>query len=108
MAKRKVRRRKPKAKITRVPRKGVVKASDGNKDKPVTPAAEIKDAAAREKALELLQSPDFFNRMISVTKRMGLVGETINALVVYVVGVSRLLAKPLCLFIKGASSAGKN
>ena len=108
MAKRKAKRRKPKAKITCVPRKDVVKASDGNKDKPVTPAAEIKDAAAREKALELLQSPDFFNKMISVTKRMGLVGETLNALVVYVVGVSRLLAKPLCLFIKGASSAGKN
>jgi hypothetical protein len=34
--------------------------------------------------------------------------EQINALVVFIVCVSRLLAKPLCLFVKGASSAGNN
>jgi hypothetical protein len=51
MAKRKAKCRKPKAKITRVPRKGVAKASDGNKDKTLTPAPEVKGAAAEEGAL---------------------------------------------------------
>jgi len=108
MAKRKAKHTKSKSKGNWVPRKDVVRARDGNKDQPVTPAPVVKDAAEREKALALLQSPDFLNKMMSVTKRIGLVGEERNALVVYTVSVSRLLAKPLCLFIKGASSAGKN
>jgi len=108
MAKRKAKHTKSKSKGNRVLRKDVVRARDGNKDQPVTPAPVVKDAAEREKALALLQSPDFLNKMMSVTKRIGLVGEERNALVVYTVSVSRLLAKPLCLFIKGASSAGKN
>ena len=108
MAKKKALRKKSKSKITLAPRKDAVKPSDSNKDKALAPAPVVKDAAATAKALELLQSPDFFNKMVSVTRRLGLVGEERNALVVYTVGVSRLLAKPLCLFIKGASSAGKN
>jgi hypothetical protein len=108
MAKRKVKRRKPKAKITRVPRKGVAKASDGNKDKTLTPAPEVKGSAAEEGALKLLQSPDFLNQVVSATRRMGLVGEENNKLVVFLVGTSRVLDKPLCLFVKGPSSAGKN
>jgi hypothetical protein len=106
MGKRKAKHTNTKSKGNRVPRKDVARASNSNKD--VTPAPVVKDAAEREKALALLQSPDFLNKMMSVTKRIGLVGEERNALVVYTVSVSRLLAKPLCLFIKGASSAGKN
>jgi hypothetical protein len=40
--------------------------------------------------------------------RVGLVGEQRNALVLFIVVVSRLLARPLAAFVKGASSAGKN
>ena len=108
MAKQKAKRRKPKSKITRVTRKGVVRTDHINKAELVTPAPEVKGVAASDRALELLQSPTFFHELLSATRSMGLVGETINAIVVYIVGISRLLAKPLCLFVKGGSSAGKN
>ena len=108
MAKKKALRKKSKSKVTRVPRKDVVKLSDSNKDKALAPAPVVKDAAARVKALELLQSPDFFNQVVSATRRMGVVGEESNKLVVFLVGTSRVLDKPLCLFVKGPSSAGKN
>jgi hypothetical protein len=91
-----------------VPRKVAARAEHINTGELVTPAPFVKDASEKAKGLELLQSPDFLNKMMSVTKRIGLVGEERNALVVFTVSVSRLLAKPLCLFIKGASSAGKN
>jgi hypothetical protein len=106
MAKRKAKHTKTKSKGNRVPRKDVARASNSNKD--VTPAPVVKDAAEREKALALLQSPDFFNQVVSATRRMGVVGEERNKLVVFVVGTSRVLEKPLCLFVKGPSSAGKN
>ena len=39
---------------------------------------------------------------------MGLVGEKKNALVLYLLGTSRLLPLPLNAFVKGHSSTGKN
>ena len=108
MAKRKAKRRKPKSKIPRVPRKGVARAEHISKGELVTPAPEVKGAAAAEEGLKLLQCPDFLNRVVSATRRMGLVGEENNKLVVFLVGTSRVLDKPLCLFVKGPSSAGKN
>ena len=107
MAKRKAKRRKPKAKVTRAPRK-VPARGDSTKGELITPAPEVKDAAAEEEALRLLQSPDFLNQVVSLTRRLGLVGEENNKLVVFLVGTSRVLEKPLCLFVKGPSSAGKN
>ena len=109
MAKRKAKRRKPKSKITRVTRKSVARADhDNDKAEIVNPAPVLKDAAATAKALELLRSQDFLNQVVSATRRMGLVGEENNKLVVFLVGTSRVLDKPLCLFVKGPSSAGKN
>jgi hypothetical protein len=62
----------------------------------------------RSKALKLLTSAYFFYELLSAFRRAKLVGEERNALVVYVVGTSRLLEKPLCLFVKGPSGVGKN
>ena len=59
-------------------------------------------------ALALLRSPRFFCELLEALQREGLVGEQRNALVVFIVVVSRLLAKPLNLFVKGQSSSGKN
>jgi hypothetical protein len=64
--------------------------------------------ARREKAIALLRSPRFFRKLLKALGREGLVGEERNVLVVYVVAVSRLLARPLNLFVKGQSSSGKN
>lgn len=63
---------------------------------------------ARERAIALLRSPRFFCKLLKALSREGLVGEERNALVVYVVAVSRLLSRPLNLFVKGQSSSGKN
>jgi hypothetical protein len=63
---------------------------------------------AEKEALKLLRSEYFFTEFLRVVKRAGLVGEEQNALVLLIVVVSRILARPLNAFVKGRSSAGKN
>ena len=63
---------------------------------------------ARNMARKLLQSPHFFNEFLAAAKKAGLVGEELNALVLFIVVVSRFLQYPLNAFVKGLSSAGKN
>jgi hypothetical protein len=67
-----------------------------------------KKKVLRQKALALLRSARFFCKLLAVLAQEGLVGEQRNALVIFVVAVSRLLSKPLNLFVKGQSSSGKN
>jgi hypothetical protein len=62
----------------------------------------------KDKAMDVLRSSYFFPHFLEAVERAGLVGEKRNALVVFIVGVSRLLQKPLNLFVKGPSSGGKN
>ena len=64
--------------------------------------------ATRARAIAILRSPRFFCKLLEALGREGLVGEEKNALVIYVVAVSRLLSRPLNLFVKGQSSSGKN
>ena len=63
---------------------------------------------AKRKALKLLQSRHFFVKFLGAAKKAGLVGEELNALILLIVVVSRILDHPLCIFVKGRSSAGKN
>jgi|ERR1035437_638232 hypothetical protein len=63
---------------------------------------------AEKAARKLLRSARFFNEFLLATKKVGLVGEELNALVILIVAVSRLLPRPLNLFVKGHSSSGKN
>lgn len=63
---------------------------------------------SRARALKLLASPHFFRELLLALRETGIVGEQRSALVAYIVATSRLLEKPLCLFVKGASSSGKN
>jgi len=60
------------------------------------------------KAKKPHESPSLFPELLTTVKRAGLVGEEKNAEVVYCVGTSRLLDRPLNLFVKGQSSSGKN
>ena len=60
------------------------------------------------KARELLESPGFFKSLRIAVRRERLVGEVRNALVLYIVGLSALLDRPLNAIVKGSSSAGKN
>jgi hypothetical protein len=59
-------------------------------------------------ARRLLQSSHFFNEVLLALKKDGLVGEELNALVLFIVGVSRLLQRPLNAYSKARSSTGKN
>lgn len=63
---------------------------------------------AEKEALKRLRSPDFFIKVLRTLKKAGLVGEELNALVLFIVVVSRILDHPLNAFVKGASSSGKN
>jgi hypothetical protein len=63
---------------------------------------------AKREAKKLLQSPRFFNQLLDVLEKGGLVGEKANVLVLYNVMSSRILPHPLSLFVKGRSSSGKN
>ena len=63
---------------------------------------------AEARARWLLESPFFFNEYLAAMAKSGLVGEQANALVLLVVTVSRLLSRPICAFVKGRSSSGKN
>jgi len=60
------------------------------------------------KARRLLRSGKFFQSFLNAVRTAGLVGEEQNALAAYLVGISRLLAHPVNLFVKGVSSSGKN
>lgn len=59
-------------------------------------------------ARELLENPGFFKSLRKALRRERLVGEVRNALVLYIVGLSALLDRPLNAIVKGSSSAGKN
>ena len=61
-----------------------------------------------KRALALLRLPDFFVYLLLAVEKAGLVGEIENALIGFIVCVSRFLDTPLNLFIKGQSSSGKN
>lgn len=70
---------------------------------------EVDNSSASAIAAErLLMSPTFFTDCLGALWRMGLVGERKNALVLYLLGTSRLLPRPLNVFVKGQSSTGKN
>jgi hypothetical protein len=62
----------------------------------------------KDDAHSVLESAFVFRELLAAFRRAGLVSEIRNALVVYIVATSRLLAKPLSLFIKGPSGVGKN
>jgi len=62
----------------------------------------------KARALQLLSSPDCFGMFLEAMERSEVVGEERNAEVLFIVGISRLLPKPINLIIKGPSSAGKN
>lgn len=70
--------------------------------------ADIQRLIVNVKARSLLRSSKFLRIFLDTVRSIGLVGEQENALIVYLVGISRVLAHPVNLFIKGASSSGKN
>lgn len=62
----------------------------------------------REDAIRFLSSPDLFAQIEQDMDALGYVGERVNKLVVYLTGVSRLLPRPLSIYIQAGSSSGKS
>ncbi|MGH8222160.1 MAG: CHC2 zinc finger domain-containing protein [Woeseiaceae bacterium] len=62
----------------------------------------------REAAMTLLRDPKLLERIVDDLERVGIVGETVNKLVCYLVTVSRKQAKPLGVVIQSSSAAGKS
>jgi len=65
-------------------------------------------AEARKAAGDLLECPDILDRFIGVARRTGLVGEEINAKLLYLGLTSRMLDRPVNFYVKGSSSGGKS
>jgi len=70
--------------------------------------ASKKTTSIQERALALLNDPDFFGKVREAVARGGLVGEARNIVAIFVVAISSLLKKPMNAILKGVSSAGKN
>jgi len=93
----------------------VLLALEAEQEKLITAALEPKSAAAvtidepaRARAMSLLRSADFVERIAADFSRSGVVGERSNALVGYLAAVSRKLDRPLALLIQSTSAAGKS
>ena len=57
---------------------------------------------------KLIIYDNFLSEFLKAVRCTGLVGEDQNALVVYLCAISRLMPRPLSVFVKGSSGSGKN
>jgi len=74
-----------------------------------TQSTEIDADRARAAAGDLVACPDILGRFgEEITAGAGLVGETDNAKILYLAGISRLFERPLSVVVKGVSSGGKS
>jgi len=64
--------------------------------------------AAAGKAGELLKCPDILAEFAKICLSLGLVGEDLNAKLLYLALTSRVLDRPVSIAVKGTSSAGKS
>jgi DNA primase catalytic core len=62
----------------------------------------------KEAGLALLQNPKLFDTITEDMTTLGYVGEEVNKKLVYLVAVSRLLPKPLSVYIQAGSGSGKS
>ncbi len=65
-------------------------------------------AAEREEALAFLRHPNLLDRLLEDMEAFGYVGEESGKLLVYLLGISRMLKKPLSGIIRSQSGSGKS
>ncbi|WP_319561394.1 toprim domain-containing protein [Marispirochaeta sp.] len=72
--------------------------------------AHTRELTEEEKALglELLASPDLFERILSDTEMLGYGGEDVNKLLVYLAASSRKLDDPISVIVVSESASGKS
>lgn len=81
---------------------------DGGEQPSSTALLDQMPAAVRAQANATLRSPNLIGRIQSDLQGMGITGDEVTALGVYLTGTSRLLDRPLASIVQGASSAGKS
>lgn len=64
--------------------------------------------AVRSTAEDVLRSPNLVAWQLDQFEKVGIAGERMLALTVYLAGTSRLLSKPLAVIVQGPSSSGKS
>src|SRR5208337_1047001 len=74
----------------------------------VAPARHELTEEERRLGLELLQSPDLFEQIVSDMDALGYVGEELNKQLVYIAASSRKLEDPISILILSASASGKS
>ncbi len=62
----------------------------------------------RREGMELLQSPELFERIASDLETLGYVGEKLNKQLLYIAASSRKMADPISVLILSQSAAGKS
>ena len=71
-------------------------------------AAVVLSESEEAAALELLRDPRLTDRIVADFARAGIVGESTNALVGYLVALSRKLEAPLAVVVQSTSASGKS
>jgi DNA primase len=62
----------------------------------------------KKRGMELLASPDLFDRIVKDTELLGYVGEEVNKILVYLAASSRKLDDPISVIVMSESAAGKS
>ena len=62
----------------------------------------------RQAGLELLKSPTLFEDIVKDMNVLGYAGEDVNKQLVYLAGTSRLMPKPLSVYIQSGAGSGKS
>lgn len=72
------------------------------------PLTSMPDAVVREASAVLRESTNLLEQAYRDVQRVGIVGEELTAMTIYLAGVSRLLSRPLSIIVQGSSSSGKS
>jgi DNA primase len=83
---------------------------EGERDKALHVEEKAEELSEEELALgeDFLKSDDIYEQIIKDMEVLGYVGEEVNKELTYLVAVSRLLPKPLSVYIQAGASSGKS
>lgn len=80
---------------------------DGENKEAVDPLAET-SPEVKAAALAMLRDPQLIRHISDDIARLGVAGERLIAMAIYIIGTSRLLSRPLAGIVQGPTSSGKS
>ncbi|MCR9293923.1 MAG: hypothetical protein NXI32_14455 [bacterium] len=72
------------------------------------PLSQMPDSVVRDANEILRECPNLLEQAYRDAQQVGIVGEELTVMTLYLSGVSRLLSKPLSVIVQGSSSSGKS